>query len=139
MNGIGRRMPLTMAAFTIGAFGMIGTPPIAGFVSKWYLGTGALQAGENWALAVLVASTLLNAAYFLPLVYAGWFRKPHPDWEEKIPARNAETKYSLLIPAVFTGFVSVAAGLFAASSISPLELATLIVDRLYLLWEGELP
>ncbi len=139
MNGVGRRMPLTMAAFTIGAFGMIGTPPIAGFVSKWYLGTGALQAGEHWVIPVLVASTLLNAAYFLPLVYAGWFRSPHPDWEEKIVDDGAETRRSLLYPAVFTGAASVVIGLFAASSYSPLELATQIVDQLYLVWEGELP
>lgn len=139
MDGVGRRMPLTMTAFTIGAFGMIGTPPIAGFVSKWYLGSGALQAGEYWALAVLVASTLLNAAYFLPLVHAGWFRAPHPSWEEKIPAGRAETRLALLLPAMATGAASVLAGLFAASTLSPLELATQVVDQLYLLWEGELP
>jgi multicomponent Na+:H+ antiporter subunit D len=45
LRGIGRRMPLTTAAFTIGALGMIGLPPLAGFVSKWYLGVGAVQAG----------------------------------------------------------------------------------------------
>lgn len=139
MNGIGRRMPLTMAAFTIGAFGMIGTPPIAGFVSKWYLGTGALQASHYWILAVFVASTLLNAAYFLPLVYAGWFRSPHPDWEEKIPAKRMETRGSLLLPALATGIVSVLAGVLAGSEISPLALATQIVDELYGVWEGDLP
>ena len=52
MNGVGRRMPWTMAAFTIGAFGMIGVPPIAGFISKWYLGMGALEAGQNWVILV---------------------------------------------------------------------------------------
>ena len=80
-----------------------------------------------------------DAAYFLPLVYAGWFREPHPDWEEKIPAKRAETKLSLLVPAVVTGVASVAAGLLAGSAYSPLELATQIVDQLYILWEGELP
>ena len=47
MNGAGRRMPWTMAAFTVGAFGMIGAPPIAGFISKWYLGLGALETGQE--------------------------------------------------------------------------------------------
>lgn len=118
---------------------MIGTPPIAGFVSKWYLGTGALQASHYWILAVFVASTLLNAAYFLPLVYAGWFRSPHPDWEEKIPAKRMETRGSLLLPALATGIVSVLAGVLAGSEISPLALATQIVDELYGVWEGDLP
>jgi formate hydrogenlyase subunit 3/multisubunit Na+/H+ antiporter MnhD subunit len=49
---------------------MIGLPPVAGFVTKWYLGVGALEAGMYWVLAVLVASSLLNAAYFLPILYA---------------------------------------------------------------------
>ena len=64
MNGVGRRMPWTMAAFTVGALGMIGVPPIAGFVSKWYLGTGSVAAGADWVIVVLGASSLLNAMYF---------------------------------------------------------------------------
>src|SRR5699024_7832527 len=69
LAGVGRRMPVTSASFTIAALGMIGIPPVAGFVSKWYLGLGGLQAGAPWVLVVLAASTLLNAAYFLPIVY----------------------------------------------------------------------
>ncbi len=63
MNGVGKRMPGTTLAFTIGALGMIGIPPVAGFVSKWYLGQGAVEAGvAAWVLPVLIASSLLNAA-----------------------------------------------------------------------------
>jgi multicomponent Na+:H+ antiporter subunit D len=76
LDGVGRRMPWTTAAFTVGALGMIGVPPVAGFVSKWYLGAGAVQAGEPWVVAVLAASTLLNAAYFLPLLRRAWFAPP---------------------------------------------------------------
>ncbi|MFP5381582.1 MAG: complex I subunit 5 family protein, partial [Gammaproteobacteria bacterium] len=57
MDGVGRRMPWTTLAFTVGAFGMIGVPPLAGFISKWYLGLGALDAGMPWVLAVLAASS----------------------------------------------------------------------------------
>ena len=64
-------MPLTMAAFTLGSLGMIGVPPMAGFISKWYLGTGGLIAGKPWVIAILVASSLLNAAYFLPILHRG--------------------------------------------------------------------
>ncbi|HEY8375275.1 MAG TPA: proton-conducting transporter membrane subunit, partial [Nannocystis sp.] len=64
MGGVGRQMPFTMIAFSLAALGMIGVPPLAGFVTKWYLGAGALDAGYPWVLAVLLASTALNAAYF---------------------------------------------------------------------------
>ncbi|OYW93380.1 MAG: ferric reductase [Pseudomonadales bacterium 32-61-5] len=62
MDGVGRRMPWTMTAFSIGALGMIGIPPIAGFISKWTLGLGALEVGQDWVLLVLLGSALLNAA-----------------------------------------------------------------------------
>lgn len=74
LDGAGRRMPLTSLAFTVGALGMIGLPPVAGFVSKWYLGMGAVEANMPWVIGVLVASSLLNSAYFLPILYRLWFR-----------------------------------------------------------------
>jgi multicomponent Na+:H+ antiporter subunit D len=76
LDGIGRRMPWTMGAFSIGALSMIGLPPAAGFVSKWYILAGAMAAAHWAAVAVIVASTLLNAAYFLPIVYRAFFRAP---------------------------------------------------------------
>jgi multicomponent Na+:H+ antiporter subunit D len=76
LDGVGRRMPWTFAAFGVGALSMIGLPPAAGFVSKWYLVSGALEAGHWLALGVIVASTLLNAGYFLPIVYRAFFRPP---------------------------------------------------------------
>ena len=74
LDGIGRRMPWTMAAFTVGALSLIGIPPAAGFLSKWMMVQAAAGAGHWLALAVLVVSTLLNAAYFLPIVHAAFFR-----------------------------------------------------------------
>lgn len=80
LDGIGRRMPWTMGAFAVGALSMIGLPPAAGFVSKWYM-LSAAMAIEHWlAVAVIAASTLLNAAYFLPIVYrAFWLAPAEPD------------------------------------------------------------
>jgi multicomponent Na+:H+ antiporter subunit D len=78
LDGIGRRMPWTMAAFTIGSLSMIGLPPTVGFLSKWYMLLGAAEAGQWTAVSVIVLSTLLNAAYFLPIVYAAFF-KTAPD------------------------------------------------------------
>ena len=82
LSGIGRRMPVTMTAFTIGALSMIGVPPTAGFISKWYILAGAFQADNYVALATIIVSTALNAAYFLPIVYAAWFR-PDPTPPER--------------------------------------------------------
>lgn len=73
LYGIGRRMPWTMAAFTIGALSMIGVPPTAGFVSKWFILAGAFEAENFVAIGTIIASTVLNAAYFLPIIYMAWF------------------------------------------------------------------
>ncbi|QGN06632.1 monovalent cation/H+ antiporter subunit D family protein [Halorhabdus sp. CBA1104] len=73
MAGIGKRMPATMAAFGVAALGMAGIPLLAGFVSKWYLLIGSLQADQVvFALALLV-SGVLNIAYFWPIVYQAFF------------------------------------------------------------------
>jgi multicomponent Na+:H+ antiporter subunit D len=70
-------MPWTMGAFAIGSLSMIGVPPTAGFVSKWFMLSGAYEAQAWAALAVIFASTVLNAAYFLPIVYHA-FARPTP-------------------------------------------------------------
>jgi multicomponent Na+:H+ antiporter subunit D len=132
MNGVGRRMPWTMVAFTIAAFGMIGIPPMAGFISKWYLGLGALNAGMDWVLLVLVASTLLNAAYFLPILHAAWFRPQQGNWPREAPRGRLETRAWLLLPPLVTAALTLAAGLFAATTVSPLEWAQLITLREYI-------
>lgn len=134
MAGVGRRMPWTTAAFTVGALGMIGLPPVAGFISKWCLGLGALEAGLPWALAVLMVSSLLNAAYFLPILRAAWFDSPPPQWpDEHIAARGAlETSLWLLLPAAGAAALALAIGLGAGLPMSPTDWARLIVAREYL-------
>lgn len=127
LRGVGRRMPLTMGAFTIGALGMIGIPPIAGFVTKWYLGLGALEAGEGLWVAVLLVSALLNAAYFLPIVYDAWFAEPKTIFRER--TQRAEIALTLLLPTLATAALSVAAGLFAGAPWSPLGWARLVASR----------
>ena len=136
MDGVGRRMPWTTAAFTVAAFGMIGIPPTAGFISKWYLGQGALAADMPWVLAVLMASSLLNAAYFLPIVYRAWFQPQTDAWpEENIPSRGGwETSRLLLFPPLATAAATLALGLFAGVSVSPLNWARRFVDLEHLQW-----
>jgi len=91
LDGIGRRMPWTMGAFAIGALSMIGLPPAVGFISKWYMLSGAMVAQHWLAVAVIAASTLLNAAYFLPIIYRAFFVAPphdpheHPHGEAPLP------------------------------------------------------
>lgn len=81
LNGIGRAMPWTMGAFALGALSIIGVPPTIGFISKWYLLLGAIDVKSYIAIATLIISTLLNAAYLLPIVHAAFFRKPEAPLE----------------------------------------------------------
>jgi multicomponent Na+:H+ antiporter subunit D len=131
MRGVGRRMPWTMAAFTLCAFGMIGTPPMAGFITKWYIGVGAIEAGASWVVWVLIASSLLNAAYFLPILRTVWFDDPVGDWPQERTFGRAETSLMLLLPTLFTAAAALAVGLFASMPYSPLEWARLIATRQY--------
>ena len=133
MDGVGRRMPGTTLAFTVGALGMIGVPPVAGFVSKWYLALGAAEAGVMlWVMPVLIISSLLNAAYFLPILYRAWFRDADAGFAPAAAtAGTRETHAFLLWPPITTATLALAAGLFAAAPYSPLEWAELIALREY--------
>lgn len=134
MNGVGRRMPLTTLAFSLGALGMIGAPLTAGYVSKHYLSQGAHEAGAEWAAWVLTLSSVLNAIYFLPILYRAWIRRPPAQWEhETIPRRGwKETHLLLLLPPLVSGAGTVLAALLADSQLSPLSWAKLIAVRQYL-------
>ncbi|MEZ2131228.1 MULTISPECIES: monovalent cation/H+ antiporter subunit D family protein [unclassified Sinorhizobium] len=107
MAGIGRRLPWTMGAFFVASLSMIGIPPTAGFVSKWYLAEGAVAAGETAFLIVLLVSSVLNAAYFLPVSYAAFFQA------ETQESRTTVREIPLVtIPLVATAILSVLMGIF---------------------------
>ncbi|MGB1026131.1 MAG: proton-conducting transporter membrane subunit, partial [Rhodospirillaceae bacterium] len=72
--GIGAQA-IRMTAFAIGSLSMIGVPPTVGFLSKWLMLSAAFDTQTWFAIAIMVGSTILNAAYFLPIVYAA-FLKP---------------------------------------------------------------
>jgi formate hydrogenlyase subunit 3/multisubunit Na+/H+ antiporter MnhD subunit len=131
VDGIARRLPLTTAAFTLAALGMIGVPPIAGFVSKWYLGLGGLEVGASWVIAVLLVSSLLNAMYFLPVIYAAYFRDEKAPRTAKVEGGRLEAAGLLLWPTLATAALSLAAGVMAAGGFSPLALARRIAELLY--------
>jgi multicomponent Na+:H+ antiporter subunit D len=88
MDGLGRKMPVTYAAFFLGALSIIGMPPLGGFLSKWNLLVGAAQSHQLVLVAVLLGSSLLNAAYFFPIVYRGFFA-PAPAGESSGGIREA--------------------------------------------------
>jgi len=102
LDGIGRRMPWTMGAFTIGALGMIGLPPTAGFLGKWFMLTGAIATAHWLAVAIIVFSTLLNAAYFLPIVYRAFFR------ESAAGEHGGEAPWPIVVALTLTGAATVA-------------------------------
>jgi multicomponent Na+:H+ antiporter subunit D len=107
MVGIGKRMPVTMTAFLVGSLSVIGLPPTGGFISKWFLVLGTLEANQIVMLVVLLGSSLLNAAYFLPVVYRAFFCTPEESmFEDKVQ----EAPLWCVVPLVFTAIVSV--GLF---------------------------
>ncbi len=106
LDGIGFRMPITMAAFAIAALSMIGVPPTGGFVSKWYMIAGAFQIDSYFVLVVLTLSTALNAAYFLPIIFRAYFRKesvapPKSHGEAPLPMVGAICVTVLLTLLVF--------------------------------------
>jgi len=135
MNGVGRRMPATTLAFSVAALGMMGAPFTAGAISKVWLSDGAQAADMGWAIWVLTASALLNAVYFLPILYRAWFRRAALAWpDEKILALGRrETDWLLLLPPVITAATVLAAGIYADSKWSPLYWAQLIAQSEYLL------
>jgi multicomponent Na+:H+ antiporter subunit D len=133
LDGVGRRLPGTMVSFTIAALGMIGVPPLAGFISKWYLGWGAAAAGEYWVLGVLAASSLLNAAYFLPILYRAWFKPQRKPWPHEHPPHGRwEISWWLLAPPLATAALVIAVGLFAGHPASPLRWVQIISGREYI-------
>ena len=121
LDGIGRRMPWTMAAFTIGALSMIGLPPAVGFISKWYMLSGAMAAQHWLAVAVIAASTLLNAGYFLPIIYRAFFVAPAHDAHAHA---HGEAPLPMVIALTLTAAATVA--LFFLPDV-PLSLARQLV------------
>ena len=109
MEGLGKVMPFTFGAFAIASLSMIGAPPVAGFVSKWNLLVGSVQAHQIGILLILLASTLLNAAYFLPVSYRAFFGKLPPG---EPYTGIKEAPLSMLIPILIACFISVIIGIF---------------------------
>ncbi|EHJ49430.1 NADH dehydrogenase (quinone) [Solidesulfovibrio carbinoliphilus subsp. oakridgensis] len=109
MDGIGRRLPFTFGAFAVASLSMIGVPPVSGFVTKWYLANGAISIHQDILLLALLASTLLNAGYFVPVIYRAFFRPPAPGVDH---SHFKEAPLVMVVPLCLTALISVTLGLF---------------------------
>ncbi len=105
MDGIGRQMPVTMSAFGLASLGLAGVPPVGGFVSKWYLGLGAIDAQEVVPAVVLLGSGLLTAGYLLPIFFRAFFRRSdtYTTWSEASPL--------MVVPLAVTAVAGLVLGL----------------------------
>lgn len=118
MAGIGYKMPYTMAAFTLGGLGFMGVPLLAGFITKWYISLGALEAHKPFFVAVMLLSALLNAAYWLPISYVAFFKQP-ADGNLTID----EASPPMLISTIICALYIIVLGTFAEIPGLPLSLA----------------
>ncbi len=109
LSGLGRAMPFTFGAFALASLSMIGAPPVGGFISKLYMLIGALDAKSVGIVLILITSTLLNAAYFVPVVYQGFFGKPSEN-DAHHPAHEAPL--AMVVPLCITATISVLIGIF---------------------------
>ncbi|MDI6753496.1 MAG: monovalent cation/H+ antiporter subunit D family protein [Thermodesulfobacteriota bacterium] len=101
MSGIGKKIPITMFAFFLGALSIIGFPPFGGFLSKWYLVLGSLEANQIPILIVILTSSFLNGAYFLPIVYRAFFG----ELDEKLNDAHEASSW-VVVPLVLTALIS---------------------------------
>lgn len=104
--GLGKRMPLTMAAFVVGGLALIGVPATAGFISKWYLVMGALEHGYYAVAMLILASSLLAVVYVWRIVEVAYFREPKDDTITEAPLRLLLPAWALIFGTVFFGLTT---------------------------------
>jgi len=106
--GLGKMMPWTMGAFTLGGLSLIGVPLTAGFISKLQLAEAALQRGWGWAVFVIMATSILAIIYIGRLILTAYFQSP-PEIDGEVVKRN-EAPLMMLIPMWILVFLSIAIG-----------------------------
>ena len=124
LSGLGRAMPVTFAAFLVGALSIIGLPPFGGLWSKWFLALGALQAHQIAIVAVLMLSSLLNIAYLLPIPLRAFFGKPPPGTHAEGGIHEAPLPCLIALVATALGCLALfffAGPLYALSAAIPLH------------------
>ncbi len=110
LPGLYKRMPLTMAAFTVGAFSLIGIPPTCGFFSKWYLLSGAIDAHAWHYMAALIFSSLVNAVLFFRIIEKAFIEPVHAAGAEATVIEMDEAPLRMTLPLVFVAISLIAIG-----------------------------
>lgn len=105
LDGIGKQMPITMGAFALASMGLAGIPLLNGFISKWFLAQGAVSAGQEVFLGLLLLSGLLNAGYLFPIVRRAFFA-PSDSF-----TRFGEASALMVVPIALTAFLTLLLGL----------------------------
>ncbi len=109
LNGIGKKMPITATCFTLASIGLVGVPPTNGFVSKWFLSMGSLEAGETVYIIVLMISALLTAAYLLPICIRSFFFQESDKIKHQ---KNLEPSAKMLVPVIILAGLSLYLGFY---------------------------
>jgi multicomponent Na+:H+ antiporter subunit D len=116
LDGIGKTMPWTMGAFTLASIGLMGVPPLNGFISKWHIGFGAAEGGQHTVLAILLVSGLLNAGYLFPIIHRAYFRDSSDE-------KRHDASPLLVVPLVITAIISLVLGIAPNAFIHLYDLA----------------
>ncbi len=104
MNGIGRVMPVTMAAFSIGVLGLCGMPLTCKFISKLFLIRGAIEAEQPFFVLIYLFSAFMNAAYFFPIIIRAFFEP----WEGG--NKTQKKGYALIAAPICTAILGIVFG-----------------------------
>ncbi|MDP2968179.1 MAG: monovalent cation/H+ antiporter subunit D family protein [Deltaproteobacteria bacterium] len=119
LTGLHRKMPLTMAAFVLSGLSVVGIPPTCGFFSKWYLVLGAIDSKQWLFVAVLLASSLLNAILFFRVIEKAYFEPAiDEDATDQKPAEIDEAPLSILIPLLIMTVGVLSVGLLSGKIVS---------------------
>ncbi len=111
ISGLARRMPITMACFSVGALGMVGMPPVVGWISKWVLLSGTFKSGNYVFVGIILLSAFLNMGYYLPPIYTAYFGRL-PEGEE--PVKGREAPLSMTIPTAILAAMALVFGVYPA-------------------------
>lgn len=109
IEGLGRRMPITMTCFTVSAFSLMGIPPLNGFISKSHLVIGALDGNFIIYAVILIGGSFLTAAYLLPIMITGLLKKPSEITNEQ---DSLDPPKVMLVPMVILTVINFILGIF---------------------------
>lgn len=125
LRGAGYKMPWTTAAFTLAALGLSGFPPLCGFISKWFLCKGALEADSWIALMIYLLSGLLSAAYLLPVSVIAFRKTDEPNVQAN------ESPWTLTWPPVMTALLAILFCIIPFLFNSQIKLASIAVNQIF--------